>query len=409
MLPAYAKAFKVPAFSGKINNHSALESSTFEVEYLFSCGYKRFPNDFTAYCGSAEYKAQVAKDGSFSVPETFFDMDMGEDAGKYTPELSTNITVSVSESSPGFPFGYALDGILNLFQFEGNPSQNDLARNFSIFQVDEQQIILDLASGVDPEVWVQSVGRDMSATFSFDFSNGQEQSALFQNDPRTDFFQREQFKHNDWTKIPKQLLIVAGDWQADTPVVLEVRDSDYNPTEFSFPYSSTFPEKMRTIKIDDTKYDDPAHLRVFDGQWFGGYLNLGYEYIDQVEVIKSGNYFTADFACNQNQLSGELIFRDGQFLSSKEILRVPVSGTCDGEVGSFSFELKLKSGQTLKLSVQVTKIIANIKEGYSYSVMASSDVDSFDLRTGSEVSTSIVLRDQNGDAQGTVSLYRNEI
>lgn len=403
----YAETFTIPAFSGKLNNHSSLSSSLFEVSYNFTCGYKQSPNDFTAYCGSADYVAKVSDDGSFSVPEISFEADIDEaDAGKYKMELSTSAVVSIPDTAVGYPFGFARDGLLGLLDFPENKYDKDLSKTFTVFQVNPQNIILNLSSGFDPVKWLTNIGRDLDADFYFDFTNGQATTKLFETDPRTTFFNRSMWKHNSWSEIPQQLLIVAGDWAADAIVTMKVTGLDNNATETTFPYSSIFPENSRTLSIDDTKYKDPSSLRTLTGTWVDSFLSLNYDFEDAMDSIQIQNYFTANLTCKNKKLSGEFIFRDAQYLPATELLKVPVSGSCEGESGKLAFALKKKSGEVLNLTFDVKKVLAFKKTGHGMSVMASSDVTDYDWKTGSEISSQMVLRDPSGTVSGTIYLAR---
>jgi len=405
----YAETMTIPAFSGKLNNHSSLPSSVFEIEYHFSCGYKKFPGDFTAYCGSAQFTAKVSDNGTFSVPEIAFDVDIDEeDPQLYKTELSTSVFVSIPQTTQGYPFGFARDGVSGLFEFTQGKYDASLAKTFTVFQVNAQDVLVDLYSGYDPLKWLTNIGRDLSVDFSFDFTNGQAANEQFENDPRTGFFKRSSWMHNNWAQIPQQLLIVAGAWTKDAPVTMQISGPDLAATTTTFHYSSVFPDAARTLAIDDTVYKDPSGLRTLAGTWENSRISLSYSLQDEMDIINIQNYFSAEITCNKNKLTGSFIFRDAQNLPAKELLRVPVEGSCNGESGLLTFSLKKKSGEMLNLNLQITKVLAFLKVDHRMSVMVSSDIMEYELSTGSEVSSEMVLRDSLGVVQGTIYLSRSK-
>jgi hypothetical protein len=138
-------------------------------------------------------------------------------------------------------------------------------------------------------------------------------------------------------------------------------------------------------------------------------LTLSPAYDGEFKMFEHLTYATVNLTCSLGKLSGEIIFRNGQFADESEVIgRSVVTGTCAGETGLMKFSLKTVNGKDFSMTVQVDRVGSYIVDKISMAAILSRDIAADEMAKFHEDDFTMfaTIRGKSNEVVGTFSISR---
>lgn len=318
----------IPAFEGRIVNHSSLPTESFQVTYTLKCRKESFVGPRPS-CGYATQSAQVKANGSYAMPA------IEVASGGSTYELD----ISVEAKVDGIPRGVLHETFL--FSDGDITSEAPAYKDITVLEFAEQELRYELASGIASERWAEGQGRDSVLNYTFDFSLGKDDPIFGARVRRlrTGFFDQ-----GNILTLPRAFFFLPGVHGTDAPVRVTAKLENWHLTGENLvlgtmtgdiPFARELPLSLRRFSVDDRAL--PEIRRTIDGTW-----PLTLNFHRQYRHDRESNLFDAklDVRCLNGRIDGTMHLASRPANKRAFDGTVNVGGRCSDESGVLEFRFQ---------------------------------------------------------------------